>query len=332
MKSYLNKGGSADRVISGWPLITIAANYQRKDILMLLLNHGADINYKNINGDTALILAAYNMYHDELLVLLSHGADTEIRGLDGRSALMWSVVKGDERSVRTLIKYGANINSNSLPANELDQKSPLMLAVSSDNLEMTSLLLSEGADPNYTNLRCESALTYSVQLKSIKIKSLLVQNGASEKNSEKCSHKQNVVTYSIVLLIFTIAIFGVIRSSKREFNSTLRIIAVILNSIIAALIVMLLPPSYMKFNLFDISEVTVIVLFICNSFVVSGFSNKLTCKILLSINILLLIMLIGFMFKFSAEEFAMAGFIGFICLMTFVFTSRIIYLDINNRS
>ena len=64
-----------------------AAMKRKTEIMQFLLDHGASIDSKNKDGDTALILAAKEGQLDVVKFLLSHGADAHAMNKDGDTAL-----------------------------------------------------------------------------------------------------------------------------------------------------------------------------------------------------------------------------------------------------
>lgn len=61
------------------------------DIIKLLLNAGADINYQNKDGNTALMLAIKKTDTKSTYTLLEYGADIDIKNKEGKTALDFAV-------------------------------------------------------------------------------------------------------------------------------------------------------------------------------------------------------------------------------------------------
>ncbi len=83
-----------------------------EELLDIFVDHyGFDVNRKNDNGDTMLILAAKVSDDASMAKLLYNaGADVNAVNKDGDSALMWSIRKDNAELARYLIRKGADYN------------------------------------------------------------------------------------------------------------------------------------------------------------------------------------------------------------------------------
>lgn len=96
-----------------------AVQYNHKEVVKLLLDHGADVNgsskqsdYKGpgvIIGSTPLRLAAMKGNLDIMKLLLEHGAIVDASRQSGRTALHWASLKGHPDIVKLLLDYGADV-------------------------------------------------------------------------------------------------------------------------------------------------------------------------------------------------------------------------------
>ncbi|MBQ3586655.1 MAG: ankyrin repeat domain-containing protein, partial [Synergistaceae bacterium] len=92
--------------------LNVSITSDRPDIAEILLSHGADPNYRDPSGRTALVYAVVT--GEEILrVLLSHGADPNIADKNKRTPLMLAALDvGTEPGImEALIEYGADLNA-----------------------------------------------------------------------------------------------------------------------------------------------------------------------------------------------------------------------------
>ena len=94
---------------------------QTKEICKLLINGGADVNYKNQLGQTVLHKAAVNARDDICALLLENGADINTQDKMGNTALHKAAMYGSYKVVELLIKKGAEIDlKNAVKKTALD--------------------------------------------------------------------------------------------------------------------------------------------------------------------------------------------------------------------
>ena len=81
-----------------------------KEIVEILIKHGADVNYRNAKGDTALFIAIQFGFKEVTETLIQNNADVNIPNNQGTTAVAYAAKLGDEAIVQYLIESGANIN------------------------------------------------------------------------------------------------------------------------------------------------------------------------------------------------------------------------------
>ena len=102
-------------------ILIFAACRGKKDIVLLLLNNGANVNAKLAGyeewgwmiSNTALMLAALNFHHEIVRMLLKRGADVNARNNKGDTALMMIACCQNNDSIKiavTLFEYSADVN------------------------------------------------------------------------------------------------------------------------------------------------------------------------------------------------------------------------------
>ncbi|KAJ1476984.1 ankyrin repeat-containing domain protein, partial [Baffinella frigidus] len=82
-----------------------------------LLADGADIEERGgpgVAGRTPLFAAALGGHTDILLLLLEHGADVSVADDDGWTSLHIAAFLGREKVVRLLLEYGADVSAENM--------------------------------------------------------------------------------------------------------------------------------------------------------------------------------------------------------------------------
>ena len=77
----------------------------------LLIEHGVDVNIKDTNGDTALILAADKGHTEIVQLLLDRGADVTDKNQNGKTALLLAAMSGHTNIAQLLLERGADVNA-----------------------------------------------------------------------------------------------------------------------------------------------------------------------------------------------------------------------------
>jgi len=100
---------SLNAVIDGHmtPLM-LACQEGKAEIVLELLEAGADLDQRNSDGNTALWAAAYGENSDIISLLINAGADLDHQNADGVSAMAYAASAGKTAVVRQLVSNGAN--------------------------------------------------------------------------------------------------------------------------------------------------------------------------------------------------------------------------------
>lgn len=108
-----------------------------------MIENGADVNFTNKIGRTALIIAS--MYGNDKMVemLVKHGANINLFDNDGKTALMYLCGNGKKETVEMLIDHGAYID-----VSDNSKHTALMHAYESGNYEIMEILIKRGANIN----------------------------------------------------------------------------------------------------------------------------------------------------------------------------------------
>ncbi|MGD9305940.1 MAG: ankyrin repeat domain-containing protein [Desulfobacterales bacterium] len=124
----------------------LAAVRGYKETSTLLVAKGADVNAEDRRGLTPLHAAAWMGHTEIVTMLITEGADISARDKDGVAALHAAALAGRKDTVALLITKGAVINAK----NE-DGMTPLHAAALSGHKETVALLIARGADVNAEN-------------------------------------------------------------------------------------------------------------------------------------------------------------------------------------
>ena len=107
-----------------------AASAGSYDIVKELLNHQAEVNERNLFGDTALMCASYNGHREIVKELLSHQAEVNIQSNNGNTALHKTLMReiNDTRIgiAKLLLSKGADVekvNKHNTSATHLAENS-----------------------------------------------------------------------------------------------------------------------------------------------------------------------------------------------------------------
>src|SRR5947209_8022725 len=147
--------------------------------VMALLAAGADLDEKDGDGWTALMLVTVKGHLDVARELLNAGADLHAKNGKGWAALRLAVSMDDAEALRLLLEAGADVNSRDAVGD-----TALLQAAREGSIESLRLLLAHGADVNVSNDSGETALKSASCHGYHEIARLLRDAGASGQQAE----------------------------------------------------------------------------------------------------------------------------------------------------
>lgn len=133
-------------VFAGHTALQAGSQNGHLDVIRVLLDHNADIEIEDKDGDRAVHHAAFGDEPTVIELLAKAGGDLNARNKRRQTALHIAINKGHFNVVKTLLELGCH---PSLQDSEGD--TPLHDAISKEQDEMLSLLLDFGADITLTN-------------------------------------------------------------------------------------------------------------------------------------------------------------------------------------
>ena len=143
---FLRSGFDVDsRDVRHWTPLMIAAFNGNEAVALMLIQQGASIGAEDRGGYTPLHWAAYNGFVDVVKLLISEGAEPNVLSHSGITPILQAAARGRLEVVGELLKAWANPN---IAAH--DGTTPLLKAVANGHLEVVKLLLEAGALVNVT--------------------------------------------------------------------------------------------------------------------------------------------------------------------------------------
>lgn len=159
----------------GQTALCYAASFGHKDVVSVLMQHGATINdVENACGYTPLLVAIVNGRLDVVEFLIMHHADIQIVDQAGRTALMRAVTAGQEKSVQLLLQKDADVD---VQANL--GSTALIFAAWKGNINIVQQLLQHKASMHLVNKDGDPALSTAVSYMHRPIVKLLIDRGAN---------------------------------------------------------------------------------------------------------------------------------------------------------
>ncbi len=141
----------------------------------------AGVSAVNVFGfSNPLIEAVQNDERAAVVALLSRHMDVNAQEDDGATGLAWAAVRCNVEIASLLLDAGANPNLT----NE-QGIGPLYLAITNGSTALVKLLLSKGADPNIARADGETALMTATHLGQIDVMKMLLDRGAQVNAHEK---------------------------------------------------------------------------------------------------------------------------------------------------
>jgi ankyrin repeat protein len=162
--------------INDSPLKHIFMKYPETTSLSFLKSFPSVGVADDYNRDTALHYAARRNYTKCVEYLIKNGADVNYRNRQGQSPVFLAVQYGSKNSLELLCQNGANVN---FIDSDNDKKfwSPIFYALDRSDYECSELLIRYGADLNIVDRQKSTPIFYAMH--DTKLLDLLVKNGAS---------------------------------------------------------------------------------------------------------------------------------------------------------
>jgi ankyrin repeat protein len=196
-ESLIKKGADVDARNSNYhtPLYN-AAHQCNIDVVKVLLKNGASVNYKSQDtGETPLHAAAAtsNFYDAPKTIkeLLEHGANIDEKNVYGYTPLKVAISANDIEAIKTLITWGANVDEKDNNENSILHSTPALL-----NPEIVKILVENGANPNAKNNFGSTPLHSATSLLAVETVEILLKNKAEVNAEDKAFRTPLMCSYS----------------------------------------------------------------------------------------------------------------------------------------
>ena len=166
---------------TGSNALECAVRNGNREIIQALLWAKADVNSRDRNGQTPLMMIDEESTTDLVWDLLNAGAKVNLHDSDGETALMAAAMVNNTEVLKTLLDAGAKVNVTTN-----DGVTALMLAADEGHVNNVRLLILAGADINTRDKNGKTALQYAQGNDRRVVVRLLKQHGAiTFENSEE---------------------------------------------------------------------------------------------------------------------------------------------------
>ncbi|XP_056420109.1 kinase D-interacting substrate of 220 kDa isoform X2 [Hyla sarda] len=175
LKTLLEKCKDVDeRNENGQTALMLAAEQGNLEMVQELLQKRANCNLEDVDNWTALISAAKEGHVEIVKELLDCNANLEHRDMGGWTALMWASYKGCTEVVELLLAKGANPHITGLQYSVY----PIIWAAGRGHSEIVKLLLQYGAKVNCSDKYGTTALIWAARKGHFECVKSLLQMGA----------------------------------------------------------------------------------------------------------------------------------------------------------
>lgn len=152
--------------ITNCTILCYASTINNLEIVELLVEFGADVNFADSNGHTPLMYACYFNFTEIIIYYLRCGSDINQKSLKGNSAFVYYYLTHDIEQNWTFIRrliniYGADINAIDDYA---EKTNILMLAIYQRYFDIATELIGLGADINTRDINGNNILAVSIRL------------------------------------------------------------------------------------------------------------------------------------------------------------------------
>ena len=127
-----------------------------KEALQAIIGYGVDVNARNKENATALMIACSKGNTSAINILLNAGADANSADVYGRTLIHYAISTNSKELLQVVIDHSADMN-----ATNKNNTIALILACQEGNVDTLNALLNAGADPNIADNDGYTCLHYA---------------------------------------------------------------------------------------------------------------------------------------------------------------------------
>uniref|UniRef100_A0A8C8K9A6 Uncharacterized protein n=1 Tax=Oncorhynchus tshawytscha TaxID=74940 RepID=A0A8C8K9A6_ONCTS len=191
---YLLRAGAAlsHKDIKGSTCLHLAAKLGHYDVVQHLLSKASkQVNCQDDGGWTPITWAIEYKHRELVLLLLSRGADVNIRDKEENICLHWAALSGSNDIAQILLDARCDLHAVNVHGD-----STLHIAARENQLECVTLLLSQGADVNLKNREGETPLDCCIYSSKVWV-SLKTNKKLTDARRSRDSHREKVLSRDI---------------------------------------------------------------------------------------------------------------------------------------
>lgn len=148
--------------------------HDREDIVDLLIDRGADLNWEFGDASSTPIHLAITKENGYIINrLIDSGANLVSSKDEGTHAIHTAAIMGNVKIIEKLLGLGVNINIR-----DINHETPLISAIYDNNIEVVEYLVNKGADVHLVNRHGYNALTIAIREEYEEIANILFRTGS----------------------------------------------------------------------------------------------------------------------------------------------------------
>ena len=177
---WLLSRGADPHFLWEYSCLHMAAQSGQLEVARILLQHKADQNALNKEGQTPLHLASAGGHINVAQLLLEHGVDVDVLDDDRQTPLHLASAGGHFNVAQLLFKHG--VDANALDKN---RSTALHLASANGHINVVQLLLKQGVDAITQDTNRSTAFYLALENDHIDVVQLMLQHGVDVKALDK---------------------------------------------------------------------------------------------------------------------------------------------------